>query len=75
MSIGAVRRVRAGGAKLLSVPSLAVKLVTALNYMKSIGSIYERYPSDPGSIDKWSVELISKYNEYRKKLGLPMMMN
>ncbi|GGP22278.1 geranylgeranyl reductase [Thermocladium modestius] len=74
MSIGAVRRVRAG-AKLLSVPSLAVKLVTALNYMKSIGSIYERYPSDPGSIDKWSVELISKYNEYRKKLGLPMMMN
>ncbi len=73
MSISATRRVRAA-AKLLSVPSLAKKLVTALSYMKTIGAIYEKYPNDPSGIDKWNIELISKYNEYRKKLGLPMMV-
>lgn len=56
--------------KLLKIPSLARKLSLAFKYMKIIGKLYDNYPRSFKDFDKWFIQVASKYNEYRLKLGL-----
>lgn len=51
-------------------PALLRKLTLSIQYAKEIGDLYLAYPREKAELDRWYTQVVNKYNEYRKKIGL-----